>query len=131
MAWLNDRLGQIIAGLTVAGTLAGFGYEGAKTINRIDNLEATISSSTDSNSSQVASLVELEKKVILIEQQLSSLAVPDISGLSQDVAVLKNHKHPLQVIPQMPDLSGIKKDIEKIESDLSALKNKKDNPLLN
>ena len=129
MAWLNDRLGQIIAGLTVAGTLAGFGYEGAKTINRIDNLEATISSSTDSNSSQVASLVE--KKVILIEQQISSLAVPDISGLSQDVAVLKNHKHPLQVIPQMPDLSGIKKDIEKIESDLSALKNKKDNPLLN
>ena len=67
----------------------------------------------------------------MIEQQISSLAVPDISGLSQDVAVLKNHKHPLQVIPQMPDLSGIKKDIEKIESDLSALKNKKDNPLLN
>ena len=101
MAWLNDRLGQIIAGLTVAGTLAGVGHEGAKTINRIDNLEATISSSTDSNSSQVASLVELEKKVILIEQQISSLAVPDISGLSQDVAVLKNHKHPLQVIPQI------------------------------
>ena len=42
MEWLNNRLGQIIAGVTVAGTLAGFGYEGAKVINQIENLESSI-----------------------------------------------------------------------------------------
>lgn len=141
MAWLNDRLGQIIAGVTIAGTLAGFGYEGAQTINRIDNLENTTNQYIESVEGVITSMIVLEKQMVVIDEQLKSLDVPDIGGIEQDIAVLKEHGHPpptMPEIPDMPDLSGIKEDIagmkatiSSINSDIEALKNKDDNPLAN
>jgi hypothetical protein len=138
MEWLNNRLGQIIAGVTVAGTLAGFGYEGAQTINRIDNLESNVAgfiSATDiALSNTIEQLDSIENRVIIIEQQLESLDVPDIGAIEKDIVALKAHGHPQQ---KMPDLSGIKSDVSvlqssitNIEQDIKELK-KSDNPLAN
>ena len=131
MSFLNNRLGQIIAAITVASTLAGFGFEASKAFNRIENIESTIDGFSTSNSNQANNVADLEKKLLLIEDRFASLTIPDVSALLQDVAVLKEHKHPPQVIPPAPDLSGIKTAIEVLKTDIAALKNKKDNPLAN
>ena len=132
MEWLNNRLGQIIAGVTVAGTLAGFGYEGAQTINRIDNLESNVAgfiSATDiALSNTIEQLDSIENRVIIIEQQLESLDVPDIGAIEKDIVALKAHAHPAQA---MPDLSGIKEDIAVLKTTVESLKNKDANPLAN
>ena len=138
MEWLNDRLGQIIAGVTVAGTLAGFGYEGARVMNQIENMEASFEayvSSSDTASANYVNIVDtLENRVIILEQQLESLDVPDIGAIEKDIVALKAHGHPQQ---KMPDLSGIKTDVSvlqssitNIEQDIKELK-KSDNPLAN
>ena len=39
MEWFKGKMGQIIALVSIIGTLAGFGYTGATYVNRIENLE--------------------------------------------------------------------------------------------
>ena len=38
MEWFKGKMGQIIALVSIIGTLAGFGYTGATYVNRIENL---------------------------------------------------------------------------------------------
>ena len=145
MEWLNNRLGQIIAGVTVAGTLAGFGYEGAKVINQIENLESSIgrveanydgfTGSVETAASNTSNLLsDLEKRIIIIEEQLNSLDVPDIGTIEKDIVALKAHGHPQ---PKMPDLSGIKSDVSVLQSSITNIEQdikelqKSDNPLAN
>ena len=42
MDWVKGKIGQIIALVSIVGTLAGFGYTGATYVNRIENLEKII-----------------------------------------------------------------------------------------
>ena len=42
MDWFQSKTGQIIALVSIVGTLAGFGYTGATYVNRLENLEAKI-----------------------------------------------------------------------------------------
>ena len=42
MEWFQSKTTQIIALVTIVGTLAGFGYTGATYVNRLENLEAKV-----------------------------------------------------------------------------------------
>ena len=42
MDWFKNTTTQLIALVSIVGTLAGFGYTGATYINRLENLEAKI-----------------------------------------------------------------------------------------
>ena len=42
MEWFKSGAGQLIALVTIIGTLAGFGYTGATYVNRLENLEKKI-----------------------------------------------------------------------------------------
>jgi len=42
MDWVKGKIGQIIALVSIVGTLAGFGYTGATYVNRIENLEKKV-----------------------------------------------------------------------------------------
>ena len=42
MDWFQSKAAQIIALVSIIGTLAGFGYTGATYINRLENLENKI-----------------------------------------------------------------------------------------
>ena len=42
MDWFQSKTTQIIALVTIIGTLAGFGYTGATYVNRLENLENKI-----------------------------------------------------------------------------------------
>ena len=43
MEWFQGRAAQLVAFVSIVGTLAGFGYTGATYVNRIENLEKKIS----------------------------------------------------------------------------------------
>tara|TARA_R110001592_G_scaffold132485_2_gene347120 strand:- start:19054 stop:19473 length:420 start_codon:yes stop_codon:yes gene_type:complete len=139
MEWLNNRLGQIIAGVTVAGTLAGFGFEGARVMNQIENMEASLEAYMSSSDQAFAHYVDivdiLENRVIILEEQMDALDVPDIGTIEKDIVALKGHGHAQQ---KMPDLSGIISDVSvlqasvtNLEGDIKELKDKSDNPLAN
>ena len=42
MDWFQNKTTQLIALVSIVGTLAGFGYTGATYINRLENLESKI-----------------------------------------------------------------------------------------
>ena len=42
MDWFKGKMGQIIALVSIVGTLAGFGYTGAGYVNRLENLEKKV-----------------------------------------------------------------------------------------
>ena len=42
MEWFENKTTQLIALVSIVGTLAGFGYTGATYINRLENLEDKI-----------------------------------------------------------------------------------------
>ena len=42
MDWFQNKTTQIIALVSIIGTLAGFGYTGATYVNRLENLEKKV-----------------------------------------------------------------------------------------
>jgi len=42
MEWFENKTTQLIALVSIVGTLAGFGYTGATYVNRLENLEAKV-----------------------------------------------------------------------------------------
>ena len=58
MDWFKSKGGQVIALVTIVGTLAGFGYTGATYVNRIENLEAKVVTITTTKSG----LQDIEKR---------------------------------------------------------------------
>ena len=52
MEWFENKTTQIIALVSIVGTLAGFGYTGATYINRLENLEAQIGGIGDTEDAQ-------------------------------------------------------------------------------
>ena len=57
MNWLEGKIGLILAIGTMVATLAGFGYEGARTINRIENIETSV----EEYKSLSSQMIELDK----------------------------------------------------------------------
>ena len=113
MNWFENKTTQIIALVGIVTTLAGFGYQGAQYVNRLDNLEAQIGGIGDTESAQ--QIIEerfaaIETSVEYINKSIDSLAIPDVTEIKTDIATIK------------ADLQSLEKDISKIE-------NKDDNPL--
>jgi len=128
MNWLEGKIGLILAIGTMVATLAGFGYEGARTINRIDNIE----SSVEEYKSLSSQMIELEKSLVSIEEQLKSLDIPDISAIKEDIVKIETDLDNIE-IPDITilqtSIAGINSSIDSMYDDIQALKNKNDNPL--
>ena len=58
MEWFENKTTQIIALVTIVGTLAGFGYTGATYVNRIENLERKVEKTKETDDG----LGEIEKR---------------------------------------------------------------------
>ena len=111
MNWLEGKIGLILAIGTMVATLAGFGYEGARTINRIDNIE----SSVEEYKSLSSQMIELDKSLVSIEEQMKSLDIPDISAIKEAIVKIETDIANIEI----PEVSEIKEDIIKIETDVS------------
>tara|TARA_R110002050_G_scaffold25545_1_gene68037 strand:+ start:718 stop:1065 length:348 start_codon:yes stop_codon:yes gene_type:complete len=113
MNWFENKTTQLIALAGIVTTLAGFGYQGAQYVNRLDNLEAQIGGIGDTESAQKIieeRFASIETSVQFLEKQIDGISVPDVTEIKTDIATIK------------ADLQTLDRDIKKLE-------NKDDNPL--
>ena len=107
MNWFENKTTQLIALAGIVTTLAGFGYQGAQYVNRLDNLEAQIGGIGDTEQAQ--KLIEerfasIETSVQFLEKQIDSVEVPDVTEIKTDIATIK------------ADLQSLDRDIKKLET---------------
>ena len=116
MDWFKSKGGQVIALVTIVGTLAGFGYTGATYVNRIENLETKVVTITTTKSG----LQEIEKRFEALETSLEYInksldsentgLISKIDTNDESVSLLKSQLEGLSVA-----VRGLEKDVEKLE----------------
>jgi hypothetical protein len=114
MDWFQNKTTQLIALVSIVGTLAGFGYTGATYVNRLENLEAKIGGLGETEDAQQVieeRFASIETQVEYLEKQINSIKIPDNSNMQASIASLTS-------------------DVERIWIELDKLEDSK-NPLAN
>ena len=107
MNWFENKTTQLIALAGIVTTLAGFGYQGAQYVNRLDNLEAQIGGIGDTEQAQKIieeRFASIETSVQFLEKQIDGVEVPDVTEIKTDIATIK------------ADLQSLEKTISKLET---------------
>ena len=107
MNWFENKTTQIIALVGIVGTLAGFGYQGAEYVNRLENLEAQIGGISDTESAQKIieeRFASIETSVQFLEKEIDNVEVPDVTEIKTNIATIK------------ADLKSLEKTINKLET---------------
>jgi len=106
MNWFENKTTQIIALVGIVTTLAGFGYQGAQYVNRLDNLESQIGGIGDTENAQKIieeRFASIETTVKFLEKEIDNVEVPDVTEIKTDIATIK------------ADLQSLDRDIKKLE----------------
>tara|TARA_R100001082_G_scaffold103274_1_gene73856 strand:+ start:219 stop:596 length:378 start_codon:yes stop_codon:yes gene_type:complete len=125
MEWFQNKTTQIIALVTIVGTLAGFGYTGATYVNRLENLEKKMEKAkeTDDGLGEIEKRFEtLETSIEYINKSLdneSTGLISKIDSNNSSISLLSSQLEGLSVA-----VKGLEKDVEKLEDGNS-------NPLAN
>ena len=107
MDWLQNKTTQFIALIGIIGTLAGFGYQGAEYVNRLENLEAAVGGISDTEDAQKAieeRFGKIETSVQFLEKEIDNISIPDVTEIKTDIATIK------------ADIESLDKEISKLES---------------
>ena len=106
MDWFQSKTGQIIALVSIVGTLAGFGYTGATYVNRLENLEAKIGG-VDEAEDEMKIIEErfasIETSVQFLEKEIDNIEVPDVTDIKTNIATIK------------AEIQNLQREIDKIE----------------
>ena len=92
MDWFQNKTTQIIALVTIIGTLAGFGYTGATYVNRLENLEAKIGGIGETESEMKIieeRFASIETSVQFLEKEIDGISIPDVTTIKTDIATIK------------------------------------------
>ncbi|QDP48595.1 MAG: hypothetical protein Unbinned4234contig1002_21 [Prokaryotic dsDNA virus sp.] len=121
MEWFENKTTQIIALVTILGTLAGFGYQASTYVNRLENLESAISSVGETENAQNI----IEERFAGIETSVDYINKSIDEGI--DVS-LKSHAESINLLrSQLEGLSvavkNLEKDVEKLDSNSNPLAN--------
>tara|TARA_Y100000356_G_C11202036_1_gene258291 strand:- start:226 stop:594 length:369 start_codon:yes stop_codon:yes gene_type:complete len=122
MDWFQSKTTQLIALAGIVSTLAGFGYQGATYINRIENLEnkiATLGATEDAQNAIEERFSAIETSVEYINKSIDDSILPSV----------KENGEMIQVIEI--DLSALTTKQEGLQNQVEKLENKGDNPLAN
>lgn len=118
MEWFKSGAGQLIALVTIVGTLAGFGYTGATYVNRLENLERKMEKAkeTDDDLGEIEKRFEtLETSIEYINKSLdneSTGLITKIDNNNESISLLKSQLEGLSVA-----VRSLEKDVEKLEED--------------
>ena len=115
MEFFQKKTGQVIALVTIIGTLAGFGYTGATYVNRLENLEAKIggiSEAEDNTADLENRFAAIETSITYVNKSIDELIEKEVKDWSDDI-------------------SDLKEDVAVINIEIKTLKEENDNPLLN
>ena len=120
MDWFANTTTQLIALVSIVGTLAGFGYTGATYVNRLENLEAKVEKAqeTDDGLGEIEKRFEsLESSVNYVEKSIDENLIPRLDFSEEDIVDLKT---------SITKLDG---QVERILQDIKELEEDNKNPL--
>ena len=125
MEWFKSKGGQVIALVTIVGTLAGFGYTGATYVNRIENLEAKVVTITTTKSG----LQEIEKRFETLETSLEYINKSLDSENTGLISKIDTNDESISLVKSQ--LEGLSVAVRALEKDVEKLEDKDSNPLAN
>ena len=123
MEWFKSKAGQVIALVTIVGTLAGFGYTGATYVNRIENLEAKVVTITTTKSG----LQDIEKRFEGIETSVEYINKSLDSENTGLISKIDNNDESISSLKSQ--LEGLSVAVRALEKDVEKLEDKDSNPL--
>ena len=122
MEWFENKTTQLIALVTIVGTLAGFGYTGATYITRLENLEAQIGGLGETEDAQKA----IEERFAGIETSVEYINKSIDEGINISLKAQASTVSSLKA-----QIEGISVAIDAIEEDIDKLESNNTNPLAN
>jgi len=125
MEWFKSKGGQVIALVTIVGTLAGFGYTGATYVNRIENLEAKVVTITTTKSG----LQDIEKRFEGIETSVEYINKSLDSENTGLISKIDTNDESISLVKAQ--LEGLSVAVRSLEKDVEKLEDKNTNPLAN
>jgi len=125
MDWFKSKGGQVIALVTIVGTLAGFGYTGATYVNRIENLEAKVVTITTTKSG----LQDIEKRFEGIETSVEYINKSLDSENTGLISKIDTNDESISLVKAQ--LEGLSVAVRSLEKDVEKLEDKNTNPLAN
>ena len=125
MEWFKSKGGQVIALVTIIGTLAGFGYTGATYVNRIENLEAKVVTITTTKSG----LQDIEKRFEGIETSVEYINKSLDSENTGLISKIETNDESINLVKAQ--LEGLSVAVRSLEKDVEKLEDKNTNPLAN
>ena len=121
MEWFENKTTQLIALVTIVGTLAGFGYTGATYVNRLENLEAQIGGIGDTESAQQA----IEERFASIETSVDYINKSIDEGINPCLKVISE-----TVTGTSKDVAAVEAEIKFIQDEIDKILEGNKNPLL-
>ena len=118
MEWFKSGAGQLIALVTIVGTLAGFGYTGATYVNRLENLERKMEKAkeTDDDLGEIEKRFEtLETSIEYINKSLDNESTGLIAKIDNNNGAISSVKSQLEGL--LVAVRPLEKDVEKLEED--------------
>lgn len=122
MEWFQNKTTQLIALVSIVGTLAGFGYTGATYVNRLENLESKIAKTkeTDDGLGEIEKRFEgIETSVVYINKSIDENILPSLKTQLTSINDLKSQTQGLSV------------SVKELEKDITQIKEENKNPLSN
>jgi len=125
MDWFKSGAGQVIALVTIVGTLAGFGYTGATYVNRIENLETKVVTITTTK----LGLQEIEKRFETLETSLEYINKSLDSENTGLISKIDTNDESISLLKSQ--LEGLSVTVRALEKDVEKLEDENTNPLAN
>jgi SMC interacting uncharacterized protein involved in chromosome segregation len=122
MNFLENKLTQVIALVSIIGTLAGFGYAGATYVNRLENLEAKIGGVKKADDG----LQAVEERFAAIEASVVAINKSIDEGLIIEVREVQGQISTIAV-----NISALQTQMKSLEKQVDKLEDSDSNPLLN
>ena len=122
MELFKKKTTQIIALVTIIGTLAGFGYTGATYVNRLENLEKKIGGIAVTKSSTQ----DLENRFAAIETSVTVINKSIDKGITIEIREIHGQINTLAV-----NISALQTQTKSLEKQVDKLEDADSNPLLN